>query len=199
MSNLSRQTKRDPAGRPYNFMGLGDGVWGRGQGPRPLAPFPKNSYSGCSLTAWASTCSWVRPKRRSRGGRPPGRLDEVLLPEVGPQGLGEIEFGIGRLPEQEVAEAASRRWCGSAGPGRAARRCRGSWRSWRRVDVVGVQAAGRQSPGQGLRAPGRSRCGRRSSGPGSASCRCAVGGDAVVFASSRWTRVRAGRSRLPMA
>ena len=30
---------------------------------------------------------------------------KVVFPEVGPEGLGDVEFGVGRLPQQEVAQA----------------------------------------------------------------------------------------------
>jgi len=30
---------------------------------------------------------------------------EVFFPEIGPQGVGDVEFGIGRLPEEKVAQA----------------------------------------------------------------------------------------------
>ena len=53
----------------------------------------------------AAIASLVRPKRRSRARERGDRRVERRGVEVGPQRIGEIELGVGELPEQEIADA----------------------------------------------------------------------------------------------
>ena len=50
-----------------------------------------------------ATDSASRPKRRCRRRRRPGP-PQLVAPEVGPHHVGEVELGVGRLPEQEVRQ-----------------------------------------------------------------------------------------------
>ena len=78
--------------------------------------------------------------------------------EVGPERRTEVELRVGGLPDQEVARGAARRRCGSRGPGRAGRPCRGAPRSAPRRSRPAGSAGRHDAPGPRR----RSRSGRRS-------------------------------------
>ena len=63
-------------------------------------PFPEHRHFADGVPA----CSSVRPNRRLRRGVLLERPDEFRLPEIGPEDVREHELGVGRLPEEEVAD-----------------------------------------------------------------------------------------------